>query len=239
MNVKELDALLRSLFGESEDWDGDGIQIDLGNKVKKAVISLDCTSDVLDYAASEGADTVITHHPLVFHPLGSLSYDDAVGKRVIKAVKNGISVLAYHTCLDKTEGGVNDVLCEKLGIKNTYKFVPYGRCGELENETETEAFVSFGEKVLGTKAQNVVDLKRKVKKVAVVSGSGKGEVASAYASGADTYVTGEASHDSLVDCREYGMNMICFTHFATENVVVPRLASIVRKYIPEVMEYGI
>ena len=239
MNVTSLDELLKTLFGESEVWDGDGIQINFGNEVRKAVAALDCTTEVLDYAFSVGADTVITHHPLIFRPLKTLSYDDAVGKRVLKASAYGISVLAYHTCLDKADGGVNDVLCEKLGIKNTRKFVPYGRCGETDAETDLSDFVSFGENALNTKAQNVVDCGRSVKKVAVVSGSGKGEVKEAYLSGADTFVTGEASHDALIDCRELGMNMVCFTHFATENIIVPHLASVIREYVPEVKEYGI
>ncbi len=239
MKTYELDGTLRGVFGDSESWDADGIQIDFGNDVKKAVAALDCTSDVLDYAFKAGADTVVTHHPLIFHPLDTVSVGDAVGKRVIKAVRHGISVLSYHTCLDKTAGGVNDALCEKLGIRGTYPFLPYGRRGEVENEMALDEFVSFGEMALETKAQNVVDCGRKVKKVAVVSGSGKGEVADAYSSGADTYVTGEASHDAMIDCREYGMNLVCFTHFATENVVIPRLAEIIREYVPEVIEYGI
>ncbi len=239
MKTSELDRILRDLFGSSESWDGDGAQIDFANDVRKAVVALDCTSDVLDYASSVGADTVITHHPLIFHPLSSLSSDDAVGKRVIKAVKYGISVYAYHTCLDETVGGVNDALCEKLGIGGTYPFVPYGRRGETENETSLSDFVSFGENALDTKAQNVIDCGKTVKKVAVVSGSGKGEVKEAYLSGADTFVTGEASHDAFIDCKEYGMNMVCFTHFATENVVIKHLALIIRGYVPEVIEYGI
>lgn len=239
MKINELDRILRDVFGDSESWDADGIQINCGGDVKKAVVSLDCTSDVLDYAARIGADAVITHHPLIFHPLDAVSVDDPVGKRVIKAVKYGISVLAYHTCLDIVSGGVNDCLCEKLGIVNTYPFLPYGRRGEVKNEMTLSDFVTFGENSLGTSAQNVIDCGRKVKNVAVVSGSGKGEVASAFASGADTYVTGEAAHDAFIDCRELGMNMVCFTHFATENVVIPHLASVIREYIPEVIEYGI
>ena len=74
--------------------------------------------------------------------------------------------------------------------------------------------------------------------MAVVSGSGKDEVRDAYNAGADTYVTGEVSHAAMIDCREYGINLVCLTHFATENVVLPFLAEKVKQFVPEVELYG-
>lgn len=239
MKPFELDRYLRGLFGRSEDWDADGMKIDCGNDIKKAVVALDCTSDAIEFAVSSGADAIISHHPLIYNALGSISVSDSVGKRVISCAKNGISVLAYHTCLDMTAGGVNDCLCRELGIKNAYAFLPFGRYGSLEAKTDFISFVSYCEKRLKTKVMNAFDCGRPVQNIAVVSGGGKDYVKDAAETGADTYLTGEVNHAAVIDCKEYGINLICATHFATESVVLPFLAENVRKYVPEVVVYGI
>ena len=239
MKPVELDGYLRQLFGAGEGWDSDGLQIDCGNEIKRAVIALDCTSEVIDFAVKAGADAVINHHPLIFNALDHISISDSVGKRVIFCAKNGISVLAYHSCLDITEGGVNDCLCKALGIKNACAFLPFGRYGSLEKETDFTSFVTFCEKSLETKVQNTLDCGRTVKNIAVISGGGKDYIKDAAETGADTYLTGEVNHAAMTDCKEYGMNLICATHFATENVVLPFLAEKVKQYVPEVITYGV
>lgn len=191
MNAIELDEQLRLAFGESEAWDKDGIQIDCGNEITKAVVALDCTTKAIEFAARSGASAILCHHPLIFEPLKRVSVRDSAGKRVSLCIKNGLSVLAYHTCLDIAKGGVNDRLCGVLGIQNTDSFLPFGRFGCLEKETPLMDFVKICERALGTKVQNVLDSQRPVKKIAVVAGGGKEYVKDAVATGADTYLTGK------------------------------------------------
>ncbi len=238
MNVKEFDQNMRALFGESEPWDADGIQIDCGGDIKKALVALDCTTGALKRARETGADAVVTHHPLIFRPLSCVSVSDSVGGRVAFACRAGISVVSYHTCLDIAPGGVNDCLCAALGVKDTSAFVPYGRIGSVET-TDLASFASACENALGARAQNALDCGVPVLKVAVVSGSGKDEIKAALSAGADTFVTGEVNHAAIIDCREYGLNLLCLTHFATENVVLPFLAERVKQFVPEVVLYGV
>ncbi|MBO4794861.1 MAG: Nif3-like dinuclear metal center hexameric protein [Clostridia bacterium] len=238
MNVTEFDKNMRALLGESEPWDSDGIQIDCGGDIKKALVSLDCMSGALERAKETGAGLIVTHHPLIFRPLSSIKASDSVGGRALAACRAGISVVAYHTCLDIAAGGVNDSLALALGIKNARPFVPYGRIGTVR-QTAFTAFARKCEKALGVRAQNALDCGVPVHKIALVSGSGKSEVKSAHEAGADTFVTGEVTHDAMIDCREYGMNLLCLTHFATENVVLPFLAEQVKRFVPEVVFYGV
>ena len=253
MNIYELSTALDEiiLLSLREEWDNDGISVaPCGEKqINKALIALDATTPALEYAAQTGAEAVITHHPLVFDPLCELSAADPVGKRVIFCVKNGIAVLSFHTRLDSVKGGVNDRLAAALRLKNAAAFLPFGRIGETEREFSFEGFKVFCETALGEKAQNCVKRREKVQKVAVVSGGGKHFVRDAFLAGADTYVTGEADHASLIEAAEYGMNMLCLTHHATERVVLPALAEFVRKAAPgvktevfnfdRVKEYGV
>ncbi len=231
--AKELDIIIpREL---SEPWDNDGRMIitDPKAEVTRALCALDCTSFAIETAISWGCNVIITHHPLIFKPIGAITPDDSVGKRIIKCINNGISVLSYHTRLDSMNGGVNDILAGYLGIKNTAAFLPYGRIGEVEEQP----FADFAKKTaealrLDIKSLGLVKASDTVKRVAVVSGCGKDEINAVIAAGADTFVTGEVMHNHMIDCKELGLNLICGTHYATERIIVPILAEMVNKYVP-------
>ena len=230
MNIYELSEKLDSLIPLSlrEEWDNDGLMIapDGKKEIKTAVAALDATSTAIEFAISAGADVIVTHHPLLFEPVRSLCDLAPVGKRAIECIKNDLAVLSYHTRLDSLPGGVNDCLAGALGLRDTSAFLPFGRLGALENACGFEAFLNGCENALGEKAACAVK-RREVKKVAVVSGGGKHFVRDAFLAGADTFVTGEADHAALIEAAEYGMNMICLTHHATERIVLPALARIV------------
>ena len=53
----------------SEEWDNSGIQIDMGNDVRRLLIALEINNDVLDEALELNVDMIITHHPLIFNPM--------------------------------------------------------------------------------------------------------------------------------------------------------------------------
>lgn len=231
--VRELDLLINKDL--SEVWDNDGAMVVPcpDAEVKRVLCALDCTSVTINKAKELGCNVIVTHHPLIFKPLSSLCADDSVGKRVLECVKSGIAVLSYHTRLDSMAGGVNDTLCEKLGINNTSAFLPYGRIGNVEEMP----FKDFALKVASSLGLEMSDLTLvkscdKVSKVAVVSGSGKDEILSALVAGADTFVTGEVMHNHYIDCRELGLNLICATHYGTERIVVPVLAGMIEKFAP-------
>ena len=233
MRVGEFDRIMRSELGRGEAWDNDGIMLDLGGDIKKAAVALDAASPVIAAAESAGAQLLVTHHPLIFHPMDRVS-DDSQSLRLIRCVRAGISVASYHTCLDIYAGGVNDCLCGALGIEDTTPFLPYGRVGRLQRPMSFANFIEYCSKRLNCKPFQLVDSRRAVSRVAVVSGGGKDEVRDAYLSGADTFLTGEASHDAMIDCAEYGINLICCGHFETENVVVPKLAKLINSLINDI-----
>lgn len=238
MKITEIAAVLHEKFGTSEPWDNDGVMLELGNDIKKIAVCLDATSETADKAHEIGADAIITHHPLIFKPLSRL-VDDSTSKRVIKCIQNGISVASFHTCFDIYSGGVNDTLCTKLHIKNAVPFLPYGRIGSVTEQSFAE-FCDFASSVLKCVPFQTVDSGKRVSRVAVVSGGGKDEVFDAFKAGADTYLTGEASHAAMIDAKEYGINLLCCGHFETENIAVPTLAAIIKDCFPniEVIEIG-
>ncbi|MBQ4316917.1 MAG: Nif3-like dinuclear metal center hexameric protein [Clostridia bacterium] len=237
MTVEQLAKSLDNLISPelSEPWDNDGIDVlpQKDTEVTRVLCALDCTSVAIEIAKQQGCNVIVTHHPLVFKPLGEISYTDSVGKRVIECIKNGIAVISFHTRLDIIENGVNDTLASILGLQNVENFIPYGRIGDVEMQTFTE----FAEKVahalkLDVNAIPMVKASDTVSRVAVVSGSGKDEIGAVLDAGADTFVTGEVMHNHMIDCKELGLNLICGTHYATERIIVPILAETVGKFVP-------
>ncbi len=231
--IKEFEAFFENKIPKALSMEGDvdGMCIctDPDKEVQTVVVALDVSTPSLKFAANCGADLMITHHPCIFNKLQTVDARDAVGKRVVKAIEHGISVMAFHTRLDAIEGGVNDSLCDVLGFSGQ---VPFGGCGRfltLPREysyAELSAYV--GEK-LGTGTLSGVDAGKKIKTLAMLGGSGKSFIEEAAATGADAFLTGEVAHSSLIDARTYGMSVICATHYCTEAVVLPKLVSLVKE----------
>ncbi|MBC8052999.1 MAG: Nif3-like dinuclear metal center hexameric protein [Sphingobacteriaceae bacterium] len=102
-----------------EDYDNSGLiagRPDL--EITAALISLDCTEEIVDEAIRKGCNLVISHHPIVFKGLKKFNGKTYVERVIIKAIKNDIALYAIHTNLDHIQRGVNFKICEKLGLKN-------------------------------------------------------------------------------------------------------------------------
>ncbi|MDN5375942.1 MAG: hypothetical protein PWQ39_982 [Thermacetogenium sp.] len=99
--------------------EGDRIGLLVGSpsqRVKKLLVTLEVTDEVIAEASAVGADLVVSHHPLFRDPLTSLRDDLYPASLACKLVKAGIALFAAHTNLDAAPGGVNDILAERLGL---------------------------------------------------------------------------------------------------------------------------
>lgn len=102
------------------DWDNVGLQVgSFSRPVKKIMITLDVLETVVDEAIDKGVDLIIAHHPLLFKSIKQININDVQGRIIEKLLKHDISVYASHTNLDAANGGVNDMLCDAIGIMNT------------------------------------------------------------------------------------------------------------------------
>lgn len=102
-----------------ESYDNSGLITGFGNDETSAVlVCLDVTEEVIDEALSLGCNLVISHHPPVFRELKKFSGNTLTEKIIRKAIKNDIALYAAHTNLDNSLHGVNQIICEKLGIEN-------------------------------------------------------------------------------------------------------------------------
>lgn len=109
------------------DWDPVGLQVgSYSEPVKKIMVTLDVDDRVIDEAIEQGVNLIIAHHPLLFNPLKSINVESTKGKIVQTLIRNNITVYASHTNLDIADGGVNDIISEKLGLVNTGVLIETG-----------------------------------------------------------------------------------------------------------------
>ncbi len=233
MTVKELyDRLSKRIPPElSEEWDNDGIMCssDLSCEVNRVLIALDVTDEIVDYAISRGFDLIVSHHPLIFKPLTSITEEHHVARKVIRLVSNNVSVFSFHTRADKVKGGVNDILADVIGLVDVVPFGEgnLGRIGTLPTETDLDVFASDVKESLSCDCVRVADAYNSVKRVAVVGGDGKDYVTQALEAGADTYVSGRLSYNVMEEAGEMGINLIEAGHYFTEFPVTEFFASLI------------
>lgn len=235
---RELDVMIPASL--SCEWDNDGLMCepDPDREVKRVLFTLDVTDEAIQFAIEQQADVIISHHPLLFRPLKALNHSSLSGRKLIRLLQSGIAVFSFHTRLDRLTGGVNDVLAELLGLSELSVFgddetPDIGRIGTVD-ETSVQDFADRARKVLGTPAMQVVDLGKKVRRVAVVGGDGKDFIPDAIAAGADLYLTGTLSYNSMIDAADLGLQLIEAGHYYTEAPVLARLKEWVMALCPTV-----
>ncbi len=103
----------------AEAWDNPGLQIgDPSAEVTQVMVALDPSPDVIDSALKASCQLLVTHHPLIFKPLKSISTTTPLGSSIQKAIKGGLSIVSLHTNYDIASGGLNDLLASKLGLSS-------------------------------------------------------------------------------------------------------------------------
>lgn len=222
--------------------DFDNVGFLVGTKdteVKKIIVSLDITDDVIAEAIEKNAQLIVSHHPLFFS-LKTVNDTEPTGRKITALLSHGISAICMHTNLDAADGGVNDALAKTLGIENTTlievegtdsRRIEYscGRVGYLSREYTMDEFLAFAKEKLHSNGLRYHDAHRPVYKIATVGGSGGSYLAEAIAQGCDTLLTADIKYDVFLSAKEAGINLIDADHFCTENTVVPVLENLLHE----------
>lgn len=223
MKIKDIYEIIDKIapFSSACEWDNCGLICgDMEDAVAGIYLTLDADLYALKQAQNNGANLVISHHPLMFDALRKVTSDS----NIYHYIRAGVSVISAHTCLDAAKGGINDCLAKIAGLENAKEMItdgiPLGRMGSVCVD-DADSFVKSLCNKLDTGAQFVINTK--IQNVAVVSGSGGGCMDDALKSGCDTLITGEAKHDHFVRANDIGFNLIALGHFETENIILQPL----------------
>ncbi len=332
MKLKKITAEFEKSFPKNlaEEWDNIGVMVgEVDSDINKVQISLDITDEIIERALSEKANLIITHHPMIFRGIKSVTDENRTGKRILTLIKNSIAVYSLHTNLDSAKEGLNQYIAEKLGMKNgkiidkklekIYRLrlfapqesietiiekikrsgvaigenydncfyisdfeerytpkesaIPYkgrsgieeenrvksveflvkesniraleelilknhpyeepayefydtgknieiggiGRVFDLEKSIEIEEFIAFVKKELNIKNVRVVfGEKNRIKRVAVVNGSGAEYISKMKRAGADVFITGDIKYHEAQAGKENGITLMDVGHFESE-----------------------
>ncbi len=197
------------------------------NEIKKVLVALDLTVPVAEEAVSGNYDLVLTHHPIFFDAVKSISPETYETAAAYKLIRHGIGHYAAHTNLDACIGGVNDVLCELFLLSDVRPIPPenLGRIGLLPKPMPFSDFCILCEKILNVKGRFCGDPKRIVRSIGTIGGAGGSDVQAAFDAGCDVLLTGEMKHNQALLSEHLGLNCCVMGHYETEFPVLKPLIS--------------
>ena len=236
--VREIESFLYGWAPRelAESWDNVGLLVgDPEATVERVLVALDITPQVAEEALERGYQLIVAHHPVMncaWHPVQTVRADDRQGRTLTALLRGGVAAICMHTNLDAAEGGVNDILAEKLGLTHPEMLTEekIGRIGTLKCEIPLVEFTHSVIELLGCNGLRYVDAGRPVHRVAVGGGACGCYIPQAVAAGCDTFVTSDLKYNDFLDTE--GLNLIDAGHFPTENVVCPALRDRLQRTFP-------
>lgn len=225
------------------DWDNVGLLVGREDKeIQKIYIALDATDEAIEEAIANGADMLLTHHPMIFKGMKRVTQEDFIGRRIIRLIQNDMVYYAMHTNFDVM--GMADLAADYLGISDTRVLEitsvsetgeeGIGRCGSLKKEMTVrecceevkQAFSLENVKVFG-------DLERKVKTAAISPGSGRSVISNALQAGVDVLITGDIDHHEGIDAVAQKLTVIDAGHYGVEHIFIPYMEQYLKREAKE------
>ena len=245
MECKKVIELLEKQSPKSYacDWDNVGLLVGREDKeIQKIYIALDATDEAIEEAIANGADMLLTHHPMIFKGMKRVTQEDFIGRRIIRLIQNDMVYYAMHTNFDVM--GMADLAADYLGISDTRVLEitsvsetgeeGIGRYGSLKKEMTVrecceevkQAFSLENVKVFG-------DLERQVKTAAISPGSGKSVISNALQAGVDVLITGDIDHHEGIDAVAQNMTVIDAGHYGVEHIFIPYMEQYLKREAKE------
>lgn len=249
LKVKQIAKAIEEFapLGLQESYDNAGLQV--GNpeeNVTAILLCLDVTEEILAEALKRGCNLIVSHHPLIFHGLKTLTGADATQRIVMDALRHNISIYSAHTNLDSVNDGVSFEMGHQLNLKDLKVLVPsdtdpnagLGVIGYTDSPVPQLEFLrkvkeTFSVKALRYSAQSQHLV---VRKVALCGGSGASFIRDALRQGADAYLCGDVKYH---DYTSYGLDILIadIGHYESELCSRRILCRIIKEAYPDSVVY--
>ena len=248
----------------AEPWDNSGLLVASGKKfAERVVVCLDVTAEAVSEAVNIGAQLIIAHHPLLFTPIKRMSQKTLQGKLLYELIRNDIALYAAHTNVDKTYGGLNDLLAGIVGLdvpipgeaaeaaepaeqsepSEPSEPLSYYRLGYLPDELSID---EFNEHVgARLKQENLIvsvpaaHSGKKIKKVAVMCGSYSFDTARLASMDVDALVCGEIKYHDALDVAGMGIHIVQAGHHGTERFFIKLIGKWIADKYPDMQIHGV
>lgn len=232
----------------AENWDNVGLMLgSMKREVNRITVCLEVTSEIANEAVENGTDLIVSHHPMIFRPISRVLESEPTGNIIYTLARGDVSVYSAHTNLDNADGGMNDLLAEKLELENVHKYnddecvdafgTPLdniGRVGNVDSPISLDDFADFVRRVLGCRTLRYVgNADEIINTVALCSGAGGDLIYNAYHAGADVYVTSDIKHHEAQLAAELGINIIDAGHYETENIICEFMREYLLNFYPQ------
>lgn len=248
MKTGELIAKLERLAPPSLalSWDNPGLLCGRSDQeIHKVLIALDADTETVLRAAREGAELILTHHPMIFKPVSRINDLTPLGRKLLLLISGGISCYAMHTNFDIAPGCMADLVCHALGMEKEGPLEPsllpdgsradygVGFVGRLPEAVSVPALAEAVKRRFRLPGLVYYDAEKPVTRAAVCPGSGRGMLQAALSSGADILISGDMGHHDGIDALDAGISLMDAGHFGLEKVFVPFMAEWLRREAPE------
>ncbi len=241
MKIKEITNLLEELapLNDAEDFDNVGLLIgNYQNKVNNILVTLDTLEVTIDEAISKKCNLIISFHPIIFNGLKHLNGNNYVERVTIKAIQNNISIYAMHTALDNSFDGVSAKMCEVLGLVNRQFLIPnplknigMGMLAEFNTEMEEINFLNLlKNKFNANGIRHSALIHKKIKKVALLGGSGAFAIEHAKKLNADAYISSDFKYHDFFKA-ENNILLVDIGHYESEQFTKNLLVDYLNKKI--------
>lgn len=238
LKVRDIAAFMETWapLSYAESYDNPGLTMGrCDREVRKIMLSIDASVEVAEQCVKGGCDFLLTHHPLLFHPVKKIVEDGSVTQALLTLAENKIALYAAHTNLDSAPGGNIDRACELLGLKNIQAVGEEGeiaclRIGEVDAISMEELLLMIRNNWKITDLHVTKVSGAPIGKVGVVTGSGMDMYKLAAAHGCDVFITGDISYHRAVEARALGLSLIDATHFATDKLSLSWIREELIKY---------
>lgn len=227
----------------AEPWDNSGLLLGSSQKeIKSVYIALDATDQVVNEAVNKKVDLLLTHHPLLFKPLKSITNHDFIGRRIMKLIKEDITYYAMHTNFDVAI--MADLAAQYLNLNNqeilekTDETHGIGKIGLLPYEMTLQELCNYIKDNFNIETVKVFgDSNNKLRKIAIMPGSGKSYIQNSIQAQVDVMITGDIDHHEGIDAVASGLIIIDAGHYGIEHIFVRYMQEFINNRFHDVIVY--
>lgn len=241
MTCNEIIEMLEQEFPLKYAMPGDKTGFQVGNReqeIHHIYIAVDATEEVIDEAVRVGADLLLTHHPMIFSPLATITTDSFQGRRVIKMIQNNLCYVSTHTNYDSCR--MANLAADRLGIidgqvlEEVADGLGIGKMGILPKEMTLRECAVYVKEAFGIPSVRFFgDGNEKVSRVAICPGSGRSVIKYCHALGAEVFITGDIDHHTGVDQVDDALPIIDAGHYGIEHIYIEDMQKILEEKYPQ------
>ncbi len=245
LTVSDILDFLESVAPSSLAEKNDPIGLQVGSKkapVSGILLTVDPSLSACKFAKENNLNLILSHHPLFYHPLQSLTPDAYPGSIAYFAIKEELNLIAWHTPLDKVSWGVSAALAERVGLSSEGPILPETSLGEGNG---LGVLVKFSKSVkLGELAKEVAqkvnswvmmvgDENFEVNSLAICGGSCSFLMERLKALSVKTLLTSDVKYHTAKQAEEEGFNFLIVDHGVAESFVLPKLQERLNRFLTE------